>query len=64
MTYYHLNKGKEIGSFIRNLLNNSVFTLDGYNLGVCEVDGSRLMLSFDLELLKRYRRLYADLKQY
>ena len=64
MTYRHLNKGKEIGSFIRNLPNNNVFTVNGYNLGVCNVDGSRLMQSNDREFRRFVRRLYADLREY
>ena len=52
MTYRRLNKGKEIGSFIRNLPNNNMFTVNGYDLGVCNVDGSRLMSLSDLEMMK------------
>ena len=64
MKYCRLNKGKEIGSFIRNLPNNNVFTLNGDDLGVRKIDGSRLMPSSDREALKLYRQLYADLKEY
>jgi len=52
MTYRHLNKGKEIGSFIRNLPNNNVFTVDGYNLGASNFDGSRLMSLSDMKMMK------------
>ena len=64
MTYRHLNKGKEIGSFIRNLPNNNVFTFNGHDLGVRKVDGSRLMPQNNPAVPKQYRQLYADLKEY